>query len=74
MIPLPQAQLIGRIANIAGRLMADGADEFEAFEEMMDLADSEDAIDAAAPFMSAITLRTAMPGVSRLPAADAPAA
>ena len=46
MIPIPQAQLIGRLANVAGRLLADGADEFEAFDEMVDGLD-EDAIDAA---------------------------
>jgi hypothetical protein len=67
MIPLPQAQLIGRIANVAGRLLADEADEFEALEELFDLAEAEDAIDAAAPFVSAVALRTAMPNISRLP-------
>ncbi|CCI20276.1 conserved hypothetical protein [Microcystis aeruginosa PCC 9807] len=67
MIPLPQAQLIGRIANVAGRLLADEADEFEALEDLFDLAQTEDAIDAAAPFVSAVALRTAMPNISRLP-------
>jgi hypothetical protein len=67
MIPLPQAQLIGRIANVAGRLLADEADEFEALEDLFDLAETEDAIDAAAPFVSAVALRTAMPNISRLP-------
>jgi len=66
MIPLPQAQLIGRIANVAGRLLADEADEFEALEDLFDLAETEDAIDAAAPFVSAVALRTAMPNISRL--------
>ncbi|CAJ93043.1 hypothetical protein [Cupriavidus necator] len=36
MIPLPQAQLIGRIANVAGRMLADGADEYETFDELVD--------------------------------------
>ncbi|MDB9426668.1 hypothetical protein PN437_17545 [Microcystis aeruginosa CS-564/01] len=67
MIPLPQAQLIGRIANVAGRLLADEADEFEALEDLFDLVETEDAIDAAAPFVSAVALRTAMPNISRLP-------
>lgn len=67
MIPIPQAQLIGRIANVAGRLLADEADEFEALEDLFDLAETEDAIDAAAPFVSAVALRTAMPNISRLP-------
>ncbi len=67
MIPLPQAQLIGRAANIAGRLLADEADEFEALDEFFDFAEDEDAIDAAAPFVSAITVRSTVPGVSRMP-------
>lgn len=66
-IPIPQAQAIGRIANIAGRLLADEADEFEALDELFDYAEAEDAIDAAAPFLSAVTLRTAMPGIARTP-------
>jgi hypothetical protein len=67
-IPLPWTQAIGRVASIAGRLMADGADEFEALDEMYDLA--EDDIDAAAPVIAGLTIRTAMPGVSRLPRAQ----
>ena len=66
MIPLPQAQLIGRLANVAGRLMADGADEAEAFDELMDFAEEEDAIDAAAPFVSAVAIRRVMPQAGRL--------
>ena len=67
MIPLPQAQAIGRIANVAGRLLADGADEFEAVDELVDLAEDEGSIDAAAPVIAGLTLRRVMPGVSRLP-------
>jgi hypothetical protein len=66
-IPIPQAQAIGRIANIAGRLLADGADEFEAIDELVDLAEDEDTIDAAAPVLAGLTLRRVMPGVSRMP-------
>jgi len=64
MIPLPQAQAIGRIANIAGRLLADGADEFEAFDELVDGLD-EDGIDAAAPVLAGMVIRRALPGVAR---------
>jgi len=64
MIPIPQAQLIGRLANVAGRLLADGADEFEAFDEMVDGLD-EDAIDAAAPVLAGMVLRRALPAVAR---------
>ncbi|MEW6707816.1 MAG: hypothetical protein AB1430_23475 [Pseudomonadota bacterium] len=64
MIPLPQAQLIGRIANVAGRLLADGADEFEAFDELVDGLD-EEAIDAAAPVLAGMVVRRAVPAVAR---------
>lgn len=68
-IPLPMTQAIGRVASVAGRLMADEADEFQALDEMFDLAEFED-IDAAAPVIAGLTIRTAMPGVSRLPRAQ----
>ncbi|MHA3014533.1 hypothetical protein CMPELA_09810 [Cupriavidus necator] len=64
MIPLPQAQLIGRIANVAGRMLADGADEYETFDELVDGLD-EDAIDAAAPVLAGMVLRRALPSVAR---------
>ncbi|RQS05810.1 hypothetical protein DIE07_24950, partial [Burkholderia sp. Bp9002] len=64
MIPLPQAQLIGRIANVAGRLLADGADEFEVFDEMVDGLD-EDGIDAAAPVLAGMLVRRAVPALAR---------
>lgn len=64
-IPLPQAQAIGRIASVAGRLLADGADEFEVLDAMIDMAEEEDAIDAAAPMIASMALRTAAPRVAR---------
>jgi len=67
-IPLPQAQLIGRVANVAGRLLADGADEFEAIDELVDGLD-EDEIDAAAPVLAGLALRRIVPVVARLPRA-----
>lgn len=66
-IPLPWTQAIGRVAGVVGRLMADEADEFEAFDELMDLAEDEEAIDAAAPVIAGLAIRTAVPGVARLP-------
>ncbi|MDX2097636.1 MAG: hypothetical protein SFW36_07650 [Leptolyngbyaceae cyanobacterium bins.59] len=66
MIPLPQAQAIGAIANIAGQLLADGADEFEALDEMLAFAEAEDAVDAAAPIIAGLTIRTIMPRAARL--------
>ncbi|QSA97003.1 hypothetical protein [Methylococcus sp. EFPC2] len=68
-IPLPWTQAIGRVAGVMGRLMADEADEFEALDEMFDLAEVDD-IDAAAPVIAGLTIRTAMPGVARLPRAQ----
>jgi hypothetical protein len=61
MIPHPAAQAVGRVASVAGRLMADGADEFEAFEEMVDFAEEEDAVDAAAPALATLAIHNAMP-------------
>jgi len=66
MIPLPQAQAIGAIANIAGRLLADGADEFEALDAILSFAEEEDAVDAAAPIIAGLTVRTMMPRAARL--------
>jgi hypothetical protein len=65
-IPLPQAQAVARIANIAGRLLADGADEFEALEEMLAFAADQNAVDAAAPMIAGLTIRTMMPQAARL--------
>jgi hypothetical protein len=65
-IPLPQAQAIARVANIAGRLLADGADEFAALDEMLAFAETEEAVDAAAPIIAGLTIRTIMPRTSRL--------
>jgi hypothetical protein len=64
MIPIPQAQMIGRLANVAGRLLADGADEFEAIDELVDGLD-EDSIDAAAPVLAGMMIRRALPSVAR---------
>jgi hypothetical protein len=66
-IPLPQAQAIGQIADVAGRLLADGADEFEAVDDLIDMADEEDNIDAAAPVVAGLAIRKLMPAVARLP-------
>ena len=69
MIPLPQAQAIARVAQVAGRLLADGADEFEALDGLVDLADAEDLIDAAAPAIATMAVHGAMPQAARLPQA-----
>src|SRR6266568_5658784 len=66
-IPIPQAQLIGRAAGLLGRLMADEADEMEALDELTDLAEEEEGIDAAAPLIAGLAIRSAMRGAARLP-------
>jgi hypothetical protein len=65
-IPLPWTQAIGRVANVVGRLAADEADEFDALDEMFELAEYDD-IDAAAPVIAGLTIRRTMPNVARLP-------
>jgi len=64
-IPTPWTQAIGRVAQVAGRVLADGGDEFDALEEAFDYAESEDAVDAAAPVLAALTARSRMPGITR---------
>jgi hypothetical protein len=66
-IPLPWTQAIGRVAQVAGRLMADGADEFEAIDALVDLAEAEDLWDAAAPAIATMAVHGAMPQAARLP-------
>jgi hypothetical protein len=66
-IPLPWTQAIGRVARVAGRLMADGADEFEAIDALVDLAEAEDLMDAAAPAIASMALHGVMPQAARLP-------
>ena len=66
-IPLPWTQAVGRVAGLVGRVMADEADEFEAMDEMLELAEDEDIMDAAAPVVAGLTIRRVVPGVARMP-------
>jgi hypothetical protein len=68
-IPLPQAQAIGRVAQVAGRLLADGADELEAIDALVDLAEVEDVMDAAAPAIASMAIRRTVPQAASLPPA-----
>jgi hypothetical protein len=65
LIPHPAAQAVGRLASVAGRVLP--ADELDAMEDLLDYAEDEDAIDAAAPVIAGLTIRRTVPGVSRLP-------
>jgi hypothetical protein len=65
-IPLPWTQAIGRVAQVAGKLMADGADEFEAIDQLADYTDYDD-LDAAIPVIAGLTIRKTMPGIKYKP-------
>jgi hypothetical protein len=68
LIPHPAAQAIGQVASVAGRLLFEGADDFEALDELVDLADEEDVIDAAAPAAAGLAIHGVMPQqAARLP-------
>jgi hypothetical protein len=60
MIPIPQAQLIGRAADVVGKVMADDGDEMDAFDDLADFADDEDAMDALAPAIAGVAIRSAL--------------
>jgi len=66
-IPIPQAQAVGRIAGVLGRVLFDGADEFDALEDVFEEAEADNAIDAAAPIIAGLTIRSRMPGIARAP-------
>jgi hypothetical protein len=67
MIPLPQAQAIGRIANVVGKVLADEGDEMDALDELADYADDDEAMDALAPAVAGLAIRSAVKNVARLP-------
>lgn len=70
LIPHPAAQAVARVAGAAGRLLADGADELEALDELVDMAEDEYFIDAAAPTMASLAIHGTIPrAVARLPRA-----
>jgi hypothetical protein len=60
MIPIPQAQLIGRAADLVGGVLADEGDEFDTLDAVADLAEEEDGFDALAPVVAGIAIRGAL--------------
>jgi hypothetical protein len=60
LIPIPQAQLIGRAADIVGKVMADEGDEMDGFDDLADFADDEEAIDALAPAIAGVAIKSAL--------------
>ncbi|HLY04611.1 MAG TPA: hypothetical protein VKR31_02580 [Rhizomicrobium sp.] len=59
-IPIPQAQLIGRAAGLVGNVLADEGDELDAFDDLADYAEEEDAIDALAPAIATVAIRAGL--------------
>lgn len=58
---------MARIAGAAGRVLP--ADELDALEEVIDMAEDEDAIDAAAPLVAGLAVRRVAPAIARVPQA-----
>jgi hypothetical protein len=67
LLPIPGAGLIGKAADIVGKVAADDADEMDALDGMADMADDADELDAAAPIVAGLAIRKGMPAVHRLP-------
>jgi hypothetical protein len=66
-IPIPQAQLIGRAANLIGDVLADEGDEMDALDELADSADDEDAMVKLAPAVATLAIRKAVRQIARVP-------
>jgi hypothetical protein len=60
MIPIPQAQLIGKAAGMIGNVLADEGDEMDAFDELSDFAEEEDGLDALAPAIATVAIRSGL--------------
>ena len=60
LIPLPQAQLIGRAADMIGNVLADEGDEFDSLDALADLAEEEDGFDALSPVVAGLAIRGAL--------------
>jgi len=60
MIPIPQAQLIGRAAGVIGDVLADEGDEMDTFDDLADYAEDEDGLDALAPAIATIAIRSGL--------------
>ena len=60
MIPIPQAQLIGRAADLVGNVLADDGDEFDSLDALADLAEEEDGFDELAPVVAGLAIRGAL--------------
>jgi hypothetical protein len=59
-IPIPQAQLIGRVAGMVGKVLADEGDEMDALEELADFGEDEATVRVAAPVVAGLAIRTGL--------------
>jgi len=66
-LPIPGASLIGKAADVIGKVAADEADELDALDGVIDVANDADEFDAAAPVVAGLAIRKGVPNVSRLP-------
>jgi hypothetical protein len=58
MIPIPQAQMIGKVAGVLGDVLADEGDEMDALEDLADLGDEDEAaVHVAAPVIAGLAIR-----------------
>ena len=58
MIPIPQAQMIGKVAGVLGNVLADEGDEMDALEDLADLGDEDEAaVHVAAPVIAGLAIR-----------------
>jgi hypothetical protein len=67
LLPIPGAGLIGKAADIVGKVAADDGDELDALDGVADIADDADSLDAVAPVVAGLAIRKAVPAVARLP-------
>jgi hypothetical protein len=61
LLPGPHAAIIGRVASLAERATRNSADEFEALDALVDLAEDEDVLAAAAPVAASLSIHGAIP-------------
>ena len=67
LLPIPGAGLIGKAADVIGKVAADEADELDALDGVIDAADDADEFDAAAPVVAGLAIRKGVPNVARMP-------
>jgi hypothetical protein len=67
LLPIPGAGLIGKAADVIGQVAADEADELDAIDGMIDIADDAEAFDAAAPVVAGLAIKKGVPNIAAMP-------